>query len=208
MLVKSEDSLENDFSQLHSVTSQILVCQLGSQLVQEVLVRRKVSAHMVRLLLEDAVVVDHQVVDKAVHVRSQTITEGCFHGGVSGHLSKKVKTLSVADESSFRFEVVRFEPGGQAVEDRYLRGESLLALELVNQVDGAALARELLYLAIVEHCGCEHTATQTPHLLVRVSEYKPQQLSHATHQAQVQIVPGVQLCQVRQLLEELDDLII
>lgn len=33
-----------------------------------------------------------------------------------------------------------------------------------------------------------------------------QQLCHASHQAQVEVVPGVQLCQVCQLFKERDDL--
>jgi len=62
---------------------------------------------------------------------------------------------------------------------------------LLHQVDGTASAREFLHLAIVVHDRCEEAAGASPDLVRSVREDDTEQLRHATHEAQVEVVPGV-----------------
>ena len=116
--------------------------------------------------------------------------------------------MLLGDKATLPLEIVRLDPGGQAAEHGVLERDGRLLRELADEVDRSALARKLLHLAIVGEDGSEQVAGRLAHLgtLVRVNQ--AEQLGHATHQAQVEVVPGVQLRQVRQLFQERDDRIL
>lgn len=116
VLVQSEDYLEDNFAIVHLLALEFLVAELGSQLVQEILVGAEVPAHVVGLLLEDSIVVGDQVIDQSEDVRLESHIEACIHSRVSDQLSEEGETLPLCDEPSFGFEAVRAEPCCQAVE--------------------------------------------------------------------------------------------
>ncbi len=62
---------------------------------------------------------------------------------------EEFEALLIVDKSALALEVVSFQPGGQTSKDSIFQGNSAFFLELAHEVDGSALAGELLHLAIV-----------------------------------------------------------
>ena len=121
------------------------------QRCEESLVRAVVRAHEERVLLENAIVVEHEVVQHEDDLLAQAHGEFLVGRRVREEPAKPGSACVLLNEAALPLEVVRLDPGGEAAEEGILQGQRWLPLEAEDQVERTALGGELLNLSVVGH---------------------------------------------------------
>jgi len=82
--------------------------------MQKVFTLTQLLAHVERLVLKDAIIVQHQVVDQSVDVHSQPRIEVRVVACLNDEVADEVEAVLLNQEATLALEIVTLEPGGQA----------------------------------------------------------------------------------------------
>jgi len=152
--------------------------------VGEVVVETESLSHEEWLLLEYAIVIEHEIIYQ-VHnllLESQGVALSCFGCDL---VLQEFHTTILLDKLSLSIEVVCLEEGRQTAKDGLFYLGVLFYLELVGEIDGSTFGCELLHIGIVGDDRSQNGASTSANLLAAVGEDETKNLLHAPHETNI-----------------------